>query len=309
MRSRLSLSFIRPVVGRRLTHEWGGSLANDQRLTANGLSYRSALDLSLEKFSLKNSLYVNAGGVDRVRFEFADLDQMLNFRNRNCGGSGHHWIKIPRCLAIHQVAPLVALPCFDKCKIRLEGALHQIWASIELAGFFVFADDRAYSGGGIEGRNTGAAGANPLGKSSLRHQVQLQLALQDQLLEQFFFPHVGPDVLDNLAGRQQESVAQSVHPDVVADSSQILHALADQGADQIFRNATQPESANHDGGAIGDVFDGLVGTGYDFVHRPSICGTRILNENQARTHHGDTEQLHFLVFSVSLCLCGELFLK
>ena len=71
----------------------------------------------------------------------------------------------------------------------------------------------------------------------------------------------------NLAGRQQQPVAQSVHADVVADGGEILHALADQGADQIFRNAAQPESADHDGGAIGDVFDGLVGTGYDFVHR------------------------------------------
>ncbi len=241
--------------------------------------------------------------MNQVRLQFADLDQVLNLRNRNFGGGGHHGIKIPRRLAIHQVAPLVALPCFYKCKIRLQGALHQIWAPIELAGLFVFGDDRAYSGRGIERRNAGAAGANPLGKSSLRHQVQLQLALQDQLLQQFVFPHVGPDVFDNLAGRQQESVAQSVHAYVVADGGEILHAFADQGADQIFRNATQSESANHDGGAIGDVLDGLVGAGYDFVHGTFIRGIRILTDNPQELTTETQEETSLFWFS--LCLCAS----
>ena len=146
--------------------------------------------------------------MNQVRFQFAHLDQVFDFRNRDFGGGGHHGIKIPRRLAIHQVAPLVALPCFDKRKVRLQGALHQVWTSIELARFFVFADDRAHSGRRKERRNAGAAGANPLGKSSLRHQVQLQFALQDQLLEQFVFADVGPDVFDDLSRRQQQTVAQ-----------------------------------------------------------------------------------------------------
>ena len=121
--------------------------------------------------------------------------------------------------------------------------------------------------GVIERRDAGAAGANPLGKSSLRDQVQIELALQNHLLQQFVFADVGPDVFDDLAGGEQQAVAQSVHADVVADGREILRALADQGANQVFRDAAQSESANHDGGAIEDVFDGFVGVGYDFIHR------------------------------------------
>ena len=76
--------------------------------------------------------------------------------------------------------------------------------------------------------------------------------------------------LTNLAGREQQAHAQAVDADVVADGGEILHALADQGANQVFRDATQPEAANHDGGAVEDVLDGLVGAGYDFVHRKFI---------------------------------------
>ena len=159
-------------------------------------------------------------------------------------------------------------------------------------------DDRAHSGRGKKCRNTGAAGANPLGKSSLRHQVQFQFVLQDQLLEQLVFPHVGPDVLDDLSGREQEAVAQSIDAHIVADGRKVLHPLADQGANQIFRNATQSESANHDGGTIGDVPDGLVGVGYDFIHRMLVRRIRILTDNQRELTRSqrDTEKNSFFGF-------------
>src|SRR4029077_2003489 len=112
------------------------------------------------------------------------------------------------------------------------------WTSIELPGFFVVTNNGAYSGRSEEGGNAGAAGANPLGKSTLRDEVKLQLALQNQLLEQFVFPDVSPGMLEDLARGQQQAVAQSIHPDIVADGRQVLRSLANQGANQVFRNST-----------------------------------------------------------------------
>ncbi len=72
--------------------------------------------------------------------------------------------------------------------------------------------------------------------------------------------------LADLSGGEQQTVSQAVHPGVVADGGEVLYAFAYQGANQVFRDAAQSESANHDGGSVEDVFDGLVGVGYDFIH-------------------------------------------
>ena len=67
---------------------------------------------------------------------------------------------------------------------------------------------------------------------------------------------------------------------------------------QVFRNATQSESTNHDGGAIGDVLDGLVGAGYDLVH-----WIRILNQIQGEPtteaqRHRENQKMKLLSVSV-----------
>ena len=90
--------------------------------------------------------------------------------------------------------------------------------------------------------------------------------------------------------------AQAVHADVVADGGEILHALANQRANQIFRNTAQPESANHDGRAVEDILDGFVGAGNNLIHRQGI-----LNENHSLRHRtSGTLQL------LNLCLRAQL---
>ena len=82
--------------------------------------------------------------------------------------------------------------------------------------------------------------------------------------------------LPDLSRGEQQSVSQAIHAGVIADGGEVLHAFAYQGANQVFRDAAKSEPANHDGGAVKDVFDGLVGVGYDFIH-----WIRILNESEA----------------------------
>ena len=114
----------------------------------------------------------------------------------------------------------------------------------------------------------------------MRYQVEIQLALQNHLFEQFVFADIGSNVFANLTGGQQQTVAQPVHPGVIADGREVLYPFADQGTNQILRDSAQPESADHDGRAIEDIFDGFVGAGNDFVHRQEI-----LKQN----YHGGTE--------------------
>ena len=101
----------------------------------------------------------------------------------------------------------------------------------------------------------------------MRNKVEIDFALQDHLLQQFVFTHVSADVPANLTRCKKQPHAKAVHADVVADGSQILAALAYQGAYQIFGDATQAEPANHDGCAIENVFYRFVRVGDNLVHR------------------------------------------
>ena len=56
---------------------------------------------------------------------------------------------------------------------------------------------------------------------------------------------------------------------VVANHRQVPHALVAQCLNEIFGNATQSEAADHDGGAILNVGDGLLKIRNDFIHAPN----------------------------------------
>src|SRR4029077_14000173 len=56
---------------------------------------------------------------------------------------------------------------------------------------------------------------------------------------------------------------------VVAHDGQIFCAFQAQRGNQIFGNAAQPESANQDGHAVGQFFDGRGSRSDSFVHETS----------------------------------------
>src|SRR6185437_6565921 len=238
---------------------------NQQQLAC--LSYRPSLDLAVVVFAFDDALHVNAGRVDRVWRNLADLDQILNFRDRHLRGGRHHGIEVPRGLAINEIAPLVALPGADESKIGFQPSLHDVSAAIELAHFLAFSDDSADARRSEEGGNTGTPGANALRKSSLRDQLQVEPFLEDHLLEKPVFADIAADVALNLACVEEQSHAKAVDSDVVANGVEVLHAFAHQGANQVFGDAAETEAAHHDGGALKDVLNGLVCTGDDFIHR------------------------------------------
>ena len=97
---------------------------------------------------------------------------------------------------------------------------------------------------------------------------QIDLSFENHLFQQLVFADVGSDMPANLSCGQQKAHAQAIHSDVVADGGEILCALLNQRADQIFRIATEPEAADHNSRAVEDIVDGLIGVGNDLVHEP-----------------------------------------
>src|SRR5438132_10058632 len=140
------------------------------------LPHRPALDPLLIQFALKDPLHKNAGRVNYFRIQFAHLDQVLDFGNRDLRGGSHHGIKIARRLAIHEIAPLVAFPSLDEGEIWFEGPFHHVSPAIELTRLLALRHDRPHAARSKVRSDTGACRANPFRKSLLRHPIQSHLA-------------------------------------------------------------------------------------------------------------------------------------
>jgi hypothetical protein len=242
-------------------------LADDRRLATCGGSYRSPLNSSLIHLALKNSLNVDTRRVDFIWVELSHLDQMLDFGNRYFRGRCHHGIKISRSFSIDEIAPFVALPGSDEGKVGLQCPFHHVHAALEFPRLFVLGDDCAVSGRCEERWNAGSAGSDALGKCTLGREFQVDFLFQDHLFEQLILTDIATDVAANLAGGQQQTHPVAIDADIVADCFEIFCAFANQRPDQVFRDATQPEAADHYRGAVENIRNGIVGTRYDFVHR------------------------------------------
>src|SRR5580698_2024696 len=143
---------------------------------------------------------------------------------------------------------------------------HDVHAAIELPGLLILSDDRANAGRCEKSRNTCARRSHAFRECTLWNQVQLNFALQNHLLQQLIFADIASDMSPNLSCSQQEAHRKTVHANVITDRGQILHALANKGSDQVLRDATKSEATDHNGGAIGDVANGLVRVSNNFVH-------------------------------------------
>src|ERR1019366_6069494 len=185
------------------------------------LTMRSRLSVSLEGFASAMAV----GRIPYGRLASPRLDQVFDFGDGDFGRGGHHGIEILRGFAIDEVAPLVALPRLDESEISLQRALHDIGAAVELARLLALVNYRPNTGRRIERGNARAPGANPLGKRSLRNEVELQGAAQHHLFEQFIFADVGSDVPPDLAVGQKQPHADVIATDVVADGDKVLDAL------------------------------------------------------------------------------------
>ena len=230
-----------------------------------GSSVRFSMRFSYGR-PLDQPLHEDARCVDAVRLERAGVDQLLDLGDGVARRGGHHRIEVARRLAIHEVAGAIALPRLDEREVGMERRLEDVGAAVDDAALLAFGDQRAGAGRREEPADAGAGGAHPLGERALRHELDFDLLLQELPLEFLVLADVGRDHLAHLPRPQQRTDAVVVDAGVVADDGQVLRAAAMQRRDQVFGNAAQPEAAHHDGGAVGNDGDRLVGGGQHFVH-------------------------------------------
>ena len=196
----------------------------------------------------------------------AGLDQLFDLGDRDPARGRHHGIEVPRRLAIHEIAPAIALPRLDQREVRRHAALQHVGSAVELARLLAFGDDRAETGRRVECRNSRAAGADALGQRSLRNEFQIDPPGQHHVFQQLVLADVAALVRLDLPGGEHQAQAEVVDADVVADGVQVLDAFFHERRDQVLRNAAQPEAADHDGRAIVDVVDRLIGVRNYLVH-------------------------------------------
>src|SRR5258708_21797549 len=217
---------------------------------------------------------------------------MLDFGDYVSGGSGHHGIEIARGLAVGEIAPAIAFTGLDEREVAAQAALENVMAAIELAGFFSFGNHGAVAGWCVEGGDTSATGANALGESALRIQLDLHFAAEHQLLEKFVFPDVGGNHFFDLAILQEQAKAGAVGSGVVAGNGQILGAFAAYCVDQMLRDPAEAEAADEDGGAVGKFGNGGVGrrdrkstrlnSSHQIISYAVFC---LKKKNQLHTHN------------------------
>src|SRR5580765_2640473 len=171
---------------------------------------------------------------------------MLYFSNRDLRRRSHHRIEVARRLPINQIAFAVALPGLYECKISLQPPFHYVSSPVKLARLLTLGNHRSHSRRRIESWNPRAARTNPLRKSPLRYQIQLDGPLQHHIFEQLVLAYIGANVMYDLPRRQQQSVADSIHAHVVADGPQILGTFSHQRPNQVLRYPAQSEASNHD---------------------------------------------------------------
>src|SRR6266849_870004 len=135
--------------------------------------YGAAFDFLFVVGALEDGVYEDAGGVDLVGRELAELDELFYFGDYVVGGGGHHGIEVARSFSVDEIAPAIALPRFDESEVATKPTLEDVMAALEFSGFFSFGNHGAVPGGRVEGRDASTASANALGESALRIQLDL----------------------------------------------------------------------------------------------------------------------------------------
>src|SRR6185437_1305959 len=102
-------------------------------------------------------------------------------------------------------------------------------------------------------------------ESSLRRELDLELAAQELPLELLVLAHVRRRHPADAPGAEQQPEPPVIDAAVVADDREAARALLEKRRDQLHRIAAQPEAADRDGVAVTDVRDRVGCTADAFV--------------------------------------------
>src|SRR5260370_16564279 len=117
------------------------------------LSRRGGVDLFCVVGALEDGVYEDARGVDLVRGELAEVDELFYFGDHIIGGGGHHGIEVARCFSVDEITPAIAFPGLDESEIAAQSAFEDVVAAVEVARFFSFPHPWALAGRGVKTGN------------------------------------------------------------------------------------------------------------------------------------------------------------
>ena len=130
-----------------------------------------------------------------------------------------------------------------------------------------FGEFGADAGGGVEGSDACAGGADAFGEGALGNEFSFGLACVVELFEVGGLGGMGSrgegadDFFDASGfdeGSEVYTVVEGAGAGVVGDGGEVGRALSEEGGDEVAGGAGAGESRDHDGCAVGDVGDGLV---------------------------------------------------
>src|SRR5690242_13275953 len=128
--------------------------------------------------------------------------------------------------------------------------LENVVPTADFAHFLAFTHRSAMAGGGEEGRDASAAGADLLCQRALRRQFHLLFAGQPPPVDLAVLAYVGGDDLAHLAVAQQHSQTEIIHAAIVRDHGEIANAPPADLGDEVLGYAAQPEAAGDQGHAV-----------------------------------------------------------
>src|SRR6185295_4604907 len=145
-------------------------------LRSGALAHGALLDPLLVARALQHRLDEDAGEVDLVGIDLSHLHQVLALDDGGLRRHGHEGGEVAGRLAEQAVAPAVRLPGSDDGEVGVEGLLEDVLLALDGPGLLALGDLGADAGGGEEAADAASGGANPLGESALRVELDLDLA-------------------------------------------------------------------------------------------------------------------------------------
>ena len=205
------------------------------------LAHRALLDVFHRLGHVHQALDVHAWRYDVVGIDIAGLHEVLDFGHGHLAGSGHHRIEVTRGLAIDEVTLGIAHPGVHDGEVGDEPALHHIAGAVEFALLLALRDLRTGAGSREECGNAGAAGADALGQSTLRIELDLELAREVLLRESLVLAHIGRDHFLDLLGVEQKAKSDAVDAAIVGHHGQVFHARVADRLDQLSGMPQSPK--------------------------------------------------------------------